>query len=79
MVDGTSEIVRVNYTLNWAEVRMFTYSLCPIKSGILAQIESLIQSEKIEVCNGGDEIEKPTAQIGKFLDSSMSAEVYFYF
>ena len=74
-IDGTSEIVRVNYALNWTEVKMLTF-LSPINSGHLTQIESLIQSERIEVCIGGDE--KSTAQIGKFVDTLVS-RVYCYF
>ena len=63
-----SEIVRVDYTLNWTEVKrsnLFTFSLSD-DQWTFYQVASLIESESIDVCKAGED-EKLIVHIGKFL------------
>ena len=69
-----SENVLVDYTQDWSKVKYISINF-PLNE---PQVESLIQSESIEVCKkrGGAE---NVVQIGKFLDALVGRGNFYLF
>ena len=69
-----SENVLVDYTLDWSKVKNININFAPNE----LQVESLIQSESIEVCKKRGEAEN-VVQIGKFLDALVGRGNFYLF